>query len=237
MPESDFAASNSTRCRRAVCVILSAIAAVVLSGPSICRADVAATQPIQLVTSKVTANPITQTITFALTFDRVPFLQEYNEYGNAADEFAIDILNMPLDHESLFGAGGEDVRWLSSTFRINGVQANHGRVSTPPGFSAITTPRFQGSYLERLVPVTVLDTTVTLTASFAALHETDGLFEATFESYRYGAWSGHTIQIGTVFADPDYLAAGTLQIPEPAAGAVVCLGTGALLLRRRRWVR
>ena len=73
-----------------------------------------------------------------------------------------------------------------------------------------------------------------MTAPYAQLQETDGMFEATLETYRYGAWSGNTTEIGTVFADPQMLAgAGLVSAPEPASLALLGVGGVALLLRPR----
>jgi len=199
------------------------------------RADSDTTlQPIELLSSQVTADPLARTITFALTFDRAPDLQSYNAFTNAADEFAIDILNDPLDHPLLTGAGGENLRLLSSQYRVDDSSINYGRVATPIGYSAITTPRFSGSLLLDLVPFNQVGSTVTITAPYSQLRETDGLFEATFESYRYGAWSGSTTEIGTVFADPPRMGLQSVAAPEPASLALLGVGGVALLMRRKK---
>ena len=198
------------------------------------RADTAPTlQPLELLSSEVTADPLARTITFALTFDRAPDLQSYNAYTNPADEFAIDILNVPLDHPTLTGNGGEDLRLLSSQYRVADSLINSGRTATPLGYSAITTPRFAGSLLLDLVPFTEVGSTVTITASFSQLHETDGLFEAALSTYRYGTWSGTTTEIGTAFAAPAPMGSPA-EAPEPASLALLGLGGMALLRRRKK---
>ena len=199
------------------------------------RADSGTTlQPIELLSSQVTTDPLARTITFALTFDRAPALQSYNAYANAADEFAIDILNDPLDHPVLTGCGGESLRLLSSQYRVDDSPINYGRVATPMGYSAITTPRFSGSFLLDLVPFHQAGSTVTITAPYSQLGETDGVFEATFESYRFGAWSGRTTEIGTVIFDPPPMGFQSVAAPEPASLALLGVGGAALLMRRRK---
>ena len=204
-------------------------------GAQVGRADMSpALQPLELLSSKVTANTLAQTITFALTFDRAPDLQTYNAYTNAADEFAIDILNQPQDHPVLTGAGGEDVRLLSSQYRVDDSLINSGRIATPLGDAAITTPQYSGSLLLDLVPFNEVGSTVTVTTSFAQLHETDGMFEATLETYRYGAWSGITSEIGTVFPDPHPAGSGLVAALSRASLAVLGCGGIALLIRRKK---
>jgi hypothetical protein len=195
--------------------------------------------PVDLVGSNVTVDQGAQTITFALRFSRPPNLHTYNAYVNAADEFAIDILNEPLSYPTLYGSGGEDVRILSSQYRDPTVTDNYGRLPTPEGWAAITTPRFEGSYLLDLVPEGQIGQKITITTSFAQLHETDGVFEAVLETYRYGAWGGMTYEIGTVFADPvltstPMTTTAVAAAPEPASLAVLGAGGVALLVRRRR---
>jgi len=189
--------------------------------------------PLQLMNSSAVADLPTQTITFSLTFNRSPDLQLYDVYNNAADEFAIDILNMPGDHPMLFGAGGEDVRILSSQYRDPNIMTNFGRMPTPPGYAAVTTPRNLGSTLETLLPLHINGPMVTFTAPYGTLGEIDGNFEAVLQTYRYGSWSGQTWEVGTVFTQPP-LGAGSLPVPEPASVGVMGTAAAALLLRRSR---
>jgi hypothetical protein len=212
---------------------LLALALIAPLAAAAARTD-AALPPLDLISSQVTTDPQAQTVTFFLTFDRAPDLQTYNAYNNAADEFAIDILNQPLTHAVLTGAGGEDVRILSSQYRITDSTVNYGRVATPLGFAAITTPRFSGSLLLDLVPFDEVGSTITITAPFAQLQETDGFFEATLETYRYGAWSGRTFEIGTAFPEPQPFVSALAPAPEPASLAVLALGGTVLLARRRK---
>jgi hypothetical protein len=217
--------------------LVAIILAVPLSAAS-ARADTIGLSPIELISSQVTTDPSEKTITFALTFDRVPDLQTYNGYTNAADEFSIDILNHPLKYPVLTGGGGEDVRILSSEYRVADSPINSGRVATPIGYSAITTPRNSGSLLLYLVPFRLVGSTVTVTASYAQLKETNGRFEAALDTYRYGAWSGITDEIGTVHGDPLFtgssgLASTAAPVPEPASLALLGLGGLAMVIRRK----
>ena len=214
-------------------VLPLALAAPLFSTTGWADAD-AVLQPIELISSQVTADPLARTITLALTFDRAPDLQSYNAQINAADEFAIDILNVPLDHASLTGSGGEDLRILSSQYRVADSLINSGRTATPLGYSAITTPRFAGSLLLDLVPFTEVGSTVTITASYSQLHEADGLFEATLETYRHGVWSGSISEVGTVFSGAPGTGVLSTAAPEPASLAVLGFGGLALLMRRKK---
>jgi hypothetical protein len=216
-------------------LVLLALGLATMFWGNVVRADTIPTlSPVELVSSEVTSDALAQTVTFSLHFDRAPDLQTYNAYTNAADEFAIDILNQPLDYAVLSGCGGEDLRILSSQYRITDSLVNYGRVATPAGFAAITTPRFSGSLLMELVPFSQVDSTVTIISPWASLHETDGLFEATLETYRYGAWSGQTIEIGTAVTHVTSAAVQMSSVPEPASAAIIGTGLSAWLLGRRR---
>jgi hypothetical protein len=190
--------------------------------------------PLQLMNASAVADAPSQTITFSLTFNRSPELQSYNAYNNAADEFSIDILNMPGDHPVLFGAGGEDLRILSSTYRDPNVSANAGRMPNPLGYLAVTTPRFSGSALETLLGFHVNGPMLTFTAPYSTLEETDGQFEAALQTYRYGAWGGQTWEVGTVFTQPPLGAGAMAVVPEPASLAVMGVAAVGLMLRRRK---
>jgi hypothetical protein len=192
--------------------------------------------PLELMDAHVTADTNAETVTFSLTFDRVPVLQTYDGNMNAADEFAIDILRTPVTTPSLYGFGGEDLRLLSSTYRDLTVSANAGRTPTPLGMSALTTPRFSGSELLSLLPFQLQDTTVTIVAPFSALGETDGLFEAVIRTYRWGAVAGPLHEIGTVHGETVFGGAAS-AVPEPASVGVLGLAAVGLLLRRKREIR
>ena len=151
---------------------------------------------LYLTSTDIPTDPVASTITFALTFSGIPALQTYDPFVRAENEFSIDILTNSTGKQRLFGFGNEDVRILSSEYRVEdalhpSVAPFYGRVATPTGDSAITTPRYSGSLLLDLIPFEQDGPVVSVTANFSQLQlQQNGTFEAYISTYTYGAECG-----------------------------------------------
>jgi hypothetical protein len=190
-----------------------AVATVVLLG----FAASAKAALLDLTSTDISTDPVANTITFTLTFSGIPSLQVYDPYVRAENEFSIDILSNSTGERRLFGFGNEDLRILSSEYRVEdalhpSVAPFCGRVATPAGYSAITTPRYSGSLLLDLIPYDQEGSVVSITAGFSQLQlNPNCTFEACIDTYSYGAWYGSS-------ADAIVTLTNGQIVPLPCAG-------------------
>jgi hypothetical protein len=177
-------------------------------------------QPFALLSYSEIPDVANQTVSFSLTFNRVPDFNTYDNYGRQADEFVIDILNNPGPVNELPSYYVGDIRIVSGW-----QQFWSGSPTNFTGYFATATPQRTGTQFIEKLPFQQTGATVSFVTTFSQLDETDGIFEAYLQTAVYGS---------------EGLGSGQhlYPTPEPSATLLLLLGLSAFGAGRKFiWLR
>lgn len=175
-----------------------------------------------------------ETATFFIQFDRAPDLFTIDEFERQADNFQYwtDSEAPNAIERTYAGLRGEIPLGTQTVISSREIPFLNQMEIIWPQADSYTGPRDRGSWgsIEGHSAYHLFgDSLLAFTVPLSLLHDTDGRFYYTFETYEYGAWSGvdYNGVSGKFYA--------VSPAPEPAQVALLLAGLG--LLAARGWRR